>query len=73
MLQEQIGFYLLKQIMSLFEHLKVSDPTGAKHFALFNRACLSIIKQRQGKKDSMTAKRQGAAWNGDFRAELLFD
>lgn len=54
------------------DSLKLSDPTGAKHFALFNRVCLSIIKQHQGKKDSMAAKRRGAAWNGDFRAELLF-
>ncbi|WP_188503296.1 ISAs1 family transposase, partial [Lacimicrobium alkaliphilum] len=54
------------------DSLKVSDPTGAKHLALFNRAGLSIIKQHRGKKDSIAAKRRGASWSGEFRAELLF-
>lgn len=30
--------------------LKVTDPDGAKHLALFNRAALSAIRQHQGKK-----------------------
>lgn len=54
------------------DELKVSDPTGAKHLALFNRAALGIIKQHQGKKDSLAAKRRAAAWSADFRTELLF-
>lgn len=54
------------------DELKISDPDGAAHFALFNRACLNLIKQHKGKKDSMAAKRRRAAWSGDFRAELLF-
>lgn len=52
--------------------VKISDPDGAAHIALFNRVCLNIIKQHKGKKDSMAAKRRGAAWNGEFRSELLF-
>lgn len=40
--------------------------------ALFNRVCLNIIRQHTDRKDSMAAKRRGAAWNGDFRSELLF-
>lgn len=54
------------------DELKVSDPTGAKHLALFNRAALGIIKQHQGKKDSLAAKRRAAGWSGEFRKELLF-
>ncbi|MGY8899431.1 MAG: ISAs1 family transposase [Paraglaciecola sp.] len=54
------------------DEMKVSDPDGATHMALFNRVCLNIIRQHQGKKDSMAAKRRGAAWNGEFRSELLF-
>ncbi len=54
------------------DELNVSDPDGAKHLALFNRAALSVIKQHQGKKDSLAAKRQSAAWDPAFRSELLF-
>ncbi len=54
------------------DYLKVSDPTGARHIALFNRACLNLIRQHKGKKDSIAAKRRGAAWNSNFRTELLF-
>ncbi|WP_462156296.1 ISAs1 family transposase [Pseudoalteromonas piscicida] len=54
------------------DKLKVADPDGAAHIALFNRVCLNIIRQHQSKKDSLAAKRRGAAWNGDFRTELLF-
>jgi predicted transposase YbfD/YdcC len=54
------------------DELTVSDPDGASHMALFNRVCLNIIRQHTGRKDSMAAKRRGAAWNGDFRSELLF-
>ena len=53
------------------DELKVSDPKGAKHLAIFNRAALGIIKQHQGKKDSLAAKRRAAAWNAEFRTELL--
>lgn len=52
--------------------LKVTEPDGAKHLALFNRACLSVLKQHEGKKASIAAKRRSAAWNPDFRSELLF-
>ncbi|MCL2920236.1 ISAs1 family transposase [Shewanella litorisediminis] len=52
--------------------LKVSDPEGAKHLALFNRAALSAIKQHNGKKDSLAGKRRRAAWSPVFRSELLF-
>lgn len=54
------------------DDMKITDPDGAAHMALFNRVCLNIIRQHTGKKDSMAAKRRAAAWNGDFRAELLF-
>lgn len=54
------------------DKMKITDPDGAKHFALMNRVCLNIIRQHKGKKDSIAAKRRGAAWNGDFRSELLF-
>ncbi len=54
------------------DELKIIDPTGAAHIALFNRACLGVIKQHEGKKDSMAAKRRAAAWSSDFRTELLF-
>ncbi len=54
------------------DSVKITDPDGAAHIALFNRVCLNIIKQHNGRKDSMAAKRRGAAWNGDFRSELLF-
>ncbi|BCV27454.1 hypothetical protein TUM3811_13140 [Shewanella algae] len=40
--------------------LKVTDPDGAKHLALFNRAALSAIRQHQGKKDSLAGKRRRA-------------
>ena len=53
------------------DSLKVSDPDGAKHLALFNRVALNIIKQHQGFKDSLAAKRRKAAWNQSFRSELL--
>tara|TARA_R110001583_G_scaffold10719_2_gene49371 strand:- start:439 stop:666 length:228 start_codon:yes stop_codon:yes gene_type:complete len=36
------------------------------------RDTLDLIRQHKGKKDSMAAKRRGAAWNGEFRSELLF-
>ncbi|WGW00885.1 ISAs1 family transposase [Vibrio sp. YMD68] len=52
--------------------MKVADPTGAAHLALFNRVSLSVIKQHQGKKDSIKGKRQQAGWSPDFRAELIF-
>lgn len=52
--------------------LKVSDPTGAKHLALFNRACLGLVKQHQGLQDSMAGKRRRAAWSAEFRTELVF-
>lgn len=52
--------------------LKVSDPNGAKHLALFNRAALSAIRQHQGKKDSLAGKRRRAGWSSTFRSELLF-
>ena len=54
------------------DQLKISDPDGAAHIALFNRACLNLLKQHQGKKDSMAGKRRRAAWSGKFRTELLF-
>lgn len=54
------------------DRMNITDPDGATHMALFNRVCLNIIRQHKGKKDSMAAKRRGAAWNGDFRTELLF-
>ncbi|TCN76283.1 ISAs1 family transposase [Shewanella fodinae] len=54
------------------DELNVSDPDGAKHLALFNRAALSVIKQHRGKKDSLVGKRQSAAWAPNFRSELLF-
>lgn len=53
------------------DELNVLDPDGTKHSALFNRAALSVIKQHQGKKDSLMGKRQSAAWNPTFRSELL--
>ena len=53
------------------DNLKIKDPDGAKHLALFNRLALNIIKQHQGKSDSMAAKRRRAAWNPSFRSELL--
>ena len=34
----------------------ISDPDGANYMALFNRVCMSIIRQQKGKKDSMAAK-----------------
>ncbi|MCE9853181.1 ISAs1 family transposase, partial [Shewanella chilikensis] len=52
--------------------LKVTDPDGAKHLALFNRAALSAIRQHQGKKDSLAGKRRRAGWSPTFRSELLF-
>ena len=52
--------------------MKVSDPDGAKHLALFNRAALSTLKQNTGKKDSLAGKRRRAAWSPTFRSELLF-
>ena len=54
------------------DQLKISDPDGAAHIALFNRACLNLLKQHQGKKDSIAGKRRRAAWSGKFRTELLF-
>lgn len=54
------------------DEMRVTDQDGAAHMALFNRVCLNIIRQHKGKKDSMAAKRRGAAWNGEFRSELLF-
>jgi predicted transposase YbfD/YdcC len=54
------------------DSMNITDPDGAAHMALFNRVCLNIIRQHTGKKDSLAAKRRAAAWNGDFRAELLF-
>jgi predicted transposase YbfD/YdcC len=54
------------------DKMSITDPDGAAHMALFNRVCLNIIRQHKGKKDSMAAKRRGAAWNGQFRSELLF-
>lgn len=54
------------------DELKVSDPDGAKHLALFNRAALSVLKQHNGIKDSLAGKRQRAGWSGHFRSELLF-
>lgn len=52
--------------------MNINDLDGAAHMALFIRVCLNIIRQNQGKKGSMAVKRRGAAWNGDFRSELLF-
>lgn len=43
------------------DKMKITDPDGAKHVALMNRVCLNIIRQHQGKKDSIAAKRRGAA------------
>jgi len=54
------------------DELKVKDPDGANHLALFNRVSLNIIKQHQGKKDSMAAKRRQAAWSPEYRTELIF-
>lgn len=55
------------------DQLKIKDPDGAKHLALFNRVALGIIKQHQGKKDSMAAKRRQAAWSSKYRTELIFE
>ena len=52
--------------------LKVTDPDGAKHLALFNRAALNALRQHQGKKDSLAGKRRRAGWSPTFRSELLF-
>jgi len=52
--------------------MKVSDPDGAKHLSMFNRAALSTLKQHTGKKDSLAGKRRRAAWSPIFRSELLF-
>ncbi|QJR79700.1 ISAs1 family transposase [Alteromonas pelagimontana] len=54
------------------DELKIGDPTGATHLALFNRACLSLIRQHMGKKDSIAGKRRAALWSPEFRTELLF-
>lgn len=54
------------------DELNVSDPDGARHLAMFNRAALSVLKQHTGKKDSMAGKRRRAAWSPSFRSELLF-
>jgi len=54
------------------DQLKIKDPDGAKHLALFNRVALGIIKQHQGKKDSMAAKRRQAAWSSKYRTKLIF-
>jgi len=53
--------------------LKVSDPDGANHLALFNRAALSVLTQHDGKKESLAGRRRRAGWSGKFRSELLFD
>ena len=52
--------------------LKVTDPNGAKHLALFNRAALNALRQHKGKKDSLAGKRRRAGWSPAFRSELLF-
>jgi predicted transposase YbfD/YdcC len=52
--------------------LKISDPDGAKHVALLNRACLNMLRQHSNKKESLASKRRKACWSGDFRSELLF-
>ena len=54
------------------DEMTISAQNGAAHVALFNRVALGIIKQHTGKKDSMVAKRRGAAWNPAFRSELIF-
>jgi predicted transposase YbfD/YdcC len=54
------------------DEMTISTENGAAHVALFNRVALSVIKQHTGKKDSIAAKRRGAAWNPDFRTELIF-
>jgi predicted transposase YbfD/YdcC len=54
------------------DELSISDPDGAAHVALFNRVALSLIKQHQGKKDSLAGKRRRAAWSPEFRSELIF-
>lgn len=54
------------------DEMSISDPAGAAHIAWFNRVALSLIKQHQGKKDSMAGKRRRAAWSPEFRSELIF-
>jgi predicted transposase YbfD/YdcC len=54
------------------DEMTISAQNGAAHVALFNRVALSVIKQHTGKKDSIAAKRRGAAWNPSFRSELIF-
>ncbi|GIU51214.1 hypothetical protein TUM4438_40050 [Shewanella sairae] len=52
--------------------LKVRDPDGAKYLALFSRPALNLLRQHQGKKDSLAGKRRRAGWSPTFRSELLF-
>ena len=55
------------------DDLVVRDPTGAAHFALFNRVALGILKQHQAKKkESIASKRRQAMWSSDLRTELIF-
>ncbi|QQG29314.1 ISAs1 family transposase [Pectobacterium carotovorum] len=54
------------------DEMNLKDPEGAAHMALFNRVALSVLKQHEGKKDSIAGKRQCAGWSGDFRSEVIF-
>lgn len=54
------------------DELKVKDPDGAAHLAAFNRAALNVIKQHQGAKDSLAAKRRRSGWSGEYRSNIIF-